>query len=104
METSDSGHGYGKHAPGRIFAFRAGYGYAGFVDEYADVNSPSEDGVFLVDMESGSSKLIVSYEQLAKISGFSDTDKILINHITFNTASDRFIMLVRNFPYCLRLK
>ena len=25
-------------------------------------------------------------------------DKVLVNHITFNTTSDRFVMLVRNFP------
>lgn len=83
---------------GRIYAFRPGYGYAGFVDEYADVNAPAEDGVFLVDMEKGSSKQIVSCEDLARVSGFDPEDKILINHITFNTASDRFLMLVRNFP------
>ncbi len=83
---------------GRIYAFRPGYGYAGFVDEYADVNAPAEDGVFLVDMDNGTSKQIVSYEALARISGFAPEDKILINHITFNTASDRFLMLVRNFP------
>lgn len=30
---------------GRIYSFRPGYGYAGFVDVYADVNAPHEDGV-----------------------------------------------------------
>lgn len=82
---------------GRIFAFRPGYGYAGFTDEYADVNAPAEDGVFLVDMESGHSRQIVSYDKLAPIAGFTSKQKILINHITFNTTSDRFLMLVRNF-------
>ena len=83
---------------GRIFAFRPGYGYAAFKDEYADINAPADDGVFLVDMESGSSKQIVSYTDLQKISGFTDDDKILINHITFNTESNKFLMLVRNSP------
>lgn len=82
---------------GRIFAFRPGYGYAGFVDENEAVNAPSDDGVFLVDMESGSSRQIVSYADLAPIAGFAPDQKILINHITFNTTSDRFLMLVRNF-------
>ena len=83
---------------GRIFSFRAGYGYAGFKDKGADINAPSDDGVFLVDMESGESRLLVSYDVLAPLSGFTGEDKILINHITFNTDSDRYLMLVRNFP------
>ena len=83
---------------GRIYDFRPGYGYAGFVDEYANVNAPVEDGVFLIDLESGCSKLLLSYEKLAPIAGFSKEDKVLVNHITFNTTSDRFVMLVRNFP------
>ena len=87
---------------GRIFAFRPGYGYAGFADEYENVNAPCEDGVFLVDMESGKSKQIVSYDKLSAVAGFSPDQKILINHITFNKTSDRFLMLVRNFqtPKC----
>lgn len=83
---------------GRIYAFRPGYGYAGFADEFANVNAPKDDGVFLIDMESGSSRLILSYETLAPIAGFTSEDKVLVNHITFNTTSDRFVMLVRNFP------
>ena len=81
---------------GRIFAFRAGYGYAGFVDEGADVKAPEDDGVFLVDMESGKSRLLVSYRDMLCESGFTENDKILVNHITFNTDSTGYIMLVRD--------
>ena len=83
---------------GRIFAFRPGYGYAGFVDENADINHPENDGAYLVDMETGKSKLIINYKELGSIAGFDEDQKILINHITFNRTSDRFVMLVRNFP------
>lgn len=83
---------------GRIYAFRPGYGYAGFVDEYADVNAPEQDGVFLTDMETGKSKLLISYKELAPYAHFAPEDKILVNHITFNKTNDRYIMLVRNFP------
>lgn len=83
---------------GRIYAFRPGYGYAGFVDENADVCVPENDGVFLCDFESGKSKLLVSYADMYKTSGFAPDDKILVNHITFNRDSDRYVMLVRNFP------
>lgn len=82
---------------GRIFAFRPGYGYAGFVDENENINAPIDDGVFLTDMESGKSKLIISYADMLSESGFSENQKILVNHITFNTASDKYVMLVRNF-------
>ncbi len=82
---------------GRIFAFRPGYGYAGYKDEFENVNVPESDGVFLTDMESGKSKLLVSYKDLLEESGFTEEDKILVNHITFNTTSDKYIMLVRNF-------
>ena len=83
---------------GRIFAFRPGYGYAGCRDEYEGVNAPHEDGVFLVDMESGESKQICFYDELTKIGGFNEDEKVLVNHITFNTESDRFVLLLRNFP------
>lgn len=83
---------------GRIYAFRPGYGYAGYADEYESENTPEKDGVFLIDLESGKSRQLLSYKELAPIAGFAPKDKILVNHITFNTASDRFVMLVRNFP------
>ena len=83
---------------GRIFAFRPGYGYAGFVDENADVNAPDNDGIYLTDMISGTSKMILSYSDMREECGFDKDDKILVNHITFSASSDRFIALVRNFP------
>lgn len=83
---------------GRIYDFRPGYGYAGFCDANANVNAPEDDGVFLVDMESGTSRLLCSYRDLAPLSGFdTSVAKLLVNHITFNTTSDRYVMLVRNF-------
>ena len=82
---------------GRIFAFRPGYGYAAFKDENADVNHPENDGIYLTDMQSGKSTLLINYKALGPIAGFSENQKILVNHITFNRTSDRFVALVRNF-------
>jgi len=82
---------------GRIFAFRPGYGYKGFADEFEEVNAPGEDGVFLTDMETGRSSILVSYKDILPLSGFAEDDKILVNHITFNTASNKYVMLVRDF-------
>lgn len=81
----------------RIYAFRPGYGYAGVSDKNADVFAPSDDGVFLVDMEFGKASLLLSYSDILPESGFTKNDKILVNHITFSPDSKRFIMLVRNF-------
>jgi hypothetical protein len=83
---------------GRIFDFRPGYGYAGWVDANKNVNAPCDDGVFLTDMQSGKSKLLISYENMFEKAGFTINDKIFVNHITFNTTSNKYVMLVRNFP------
>ena len=69
---------------GRIYDFRPGYGYAAAKDPYADVNIPAQDGIFLTDMETGKSKMLVNYEVLAKAAGFTENQKVLVNHITFN--------------------
>jgi hypothetical protein len=82
---------------GRVFAFRPGYGYAGYADEYADVNAPAEDGVFLIDMETGKSRLLVAYADMGEM-GFAPEDKIMVNHINFAPDSQHYVMLVRNFP------
>lgn len=83
----------------RMFNFRPGYGYNGIVDPYFDELAPEDDGIFLMDMETGDCKLIASLDKLVKAfprSPYSD-GKVLINHINFNTTGDRFAMLFRNF-------
>jgi len=83
---------------GRIFAFRPGYGYAGCTDPWESCNAPAEDGVFLIDMNKGTSQLIVNYQTLAEASGFTPDQKVLVNHINFGPDSDHYVALVRNFP------
>ncbi len=82
----------------RIFDYRAGYGYPGVKDKFFDVGHPKDDGIFLTDMATGKSKLLVSYEEMLKISGYEPEDKILVNHITFSPNSDRYNILLRRFP------
>ena len=82
---------------GKIYDFRPGYGYAGDDNPQRHMDAPYDDGVFLVDMETGISRQIIHYDTLRAAAGFEDDQKILVNHITFNTASDCFVMLVRNF-------
>ncbi len=85
----------------RMFDFRPGYGYAGVPDKFLECNAPKEDGIFLVDLEKGKAKLILSladiYEITQQTLPFPDA-KLLINHITFNTDGSRFVFLARTFP------
>lgn len=84
----------------RIFGFRAGYGYAGFPDPFEAQNRPTEDGIFLMDVETGACKLLIDYERIYRefpLKGMEQA-KMVVNHITFNESSDRFLFLLRNFP------
>ena len=83
----------------RVWNFRAGYGYAGIRDPYYDVKAPEEDGVFLMDMETGESKLIVNYKQMRDAFPKEpySSGKLLINHINFNPSGTRYCILFRNF-------
>ena len=85
----------------RMYDFRPGYGYAGKPDPFRAVDHPAEDGVFLIDLASGRSRLIISLEQLWELSKDHPKlqhKKIMINHITFNPDGSRFVFLVRYFP------
>jgi hypothetical protein len=50
----------------RLQTHRPGYGYAGIADPWADDPAPVDDGIHLVDLESGQSQLIVSLGALAR--------------------------------------
>ncbi len=85
----------------RVYDFRPGYGYCQVPDKWLNEPTPSDDGVILMNMETGKGKLIVTYSQLDALFNVTPETKgakIVINHITFNSASDRFLFLVRFFP------
>ena len=83
----------------RLYNFRPGYGYACQKDPFFSQNHPAEDGVFLIDMATGASRLILSLETLWEFTGsyFDGDRKLVINHITFNPDASRFVLLVRTF-------
>ena len=84
----------------RIYDFRPGYGYAGVPDPRKDVPAPEDDGIYLTDVRAGKTRLIIDYARIRREfpqPPFSDA-KLLVNHITFNPAGDRFLFLLRNFP------
>ena len=66
-------------------------GYAGVDDPNIDVPHPADDGLFLLDLESGESELIVSFArayELNPIEGLRD-HALWFNHTTVNTDDTR---------------
>lgn len=84
----------------RLFDFRPGYGYAEPADKFYYQKHSEDDGVFLIDMETGKSRLVLSLQTLWEFCGsfFGTDQKIIVNHITFNTDGSRFVIALRNFP------
>ncbi|MBN2310733.1 MAG: hypothetical protein JXR94_17300 [Candidatus Hydrogenedentes bacterium] len=80
----------------RINETRPGYGYEGVADPYqADIH-PAEDGLYVMDLATGESRTLFSYQQIAEFSPAKDTGgKHWFNHLLFNTDGARFIFLHR---------
>ncbi len=51
---------------GRLGRLRPGYGYEGVVSRYSSEAAPVDDGLILVEVESGQSRLLVGYAELAE--------------------------------------
>ena len=90
----------GKLAVGANFAriddTRPGYGYKGVIDPGADDLHPANDGIYVLDLETGESRLLFSYDQIAVIPQEQSAEgKHWFNHLLFNTDGSRFIFLHR---------
>lgn len=91
----------GRHAVSTNFARlhhqRPGYGYAGVEDLWRYNPEPEDDGLYALDLYTGSSKLILSIAEAAayqRTEAFAD--KIhRFNHIQFNRTGERFAFLHR---------
>jgi glycosyltransferase involved in cell wall biosynthesis len=84
----------------RLFDYRPGYGYCNMKDPHCDEKKPNNDGIFLMDMQTGDYSLIISYNRLWEIFAKGtevENDKILINHINFNPDNTQLIFLLRFF-------
>lgn len=86
----------------RIWNFRPGYGYEELRDPFFDVAAPAEDGVFLQDLSSGETRLLVSLAETVDFLASEGEEivgqKVVINHITFNPSASRYLFLLRSFP------
>ncbi|MCX7935632.1 MAG: hypothetical protein N3A66_10290, partial [Planctomycetota bacterium] len=98
--SSDGRHGLSINFS-RLFDFRPGYGYAGIPDPFAAAPAPDEDGIFLLDLESGEERLIITLAKIAEIfvRKFGEKPpKVVVNHLTFNPRGERFVFLARSMP------
>lgn len=85
----------------RLWDFRPGYGYGNRHDRWFYDPQPRDDGIWLVNMRTAEFQLLISYEKIARLFNQEkdlSQKKLLVNHLTFNRTSDRFLFLVRYFP------
>jgi hypothetical protein len=92
----------------RLNDCRPGYGYAGIPDPHFDDRAPEQTGIWKVDLESGDSKLILSYAQISQIAYQPDVklqydpakSKHWFNHLLIAPDGNRFLFLHRwrEFP------
>jgi len=92
----------GKYAIGTDFAriqnYRKGYGYPGGTDPYKHLNAPEKSGIYRLDLETGQSRLLLSYKAISKIpnAGKDISEKWhYFNHLLVSPDSQRFIFLNR---------
>ncbi len=84
----------------RLDRERPGYGYPGGNDPNSAVNTPADDGIWLIDLKRDSAKLVVSIEQIKKLFfrdgeyGMQDTPA-WFNHLLFSPDSQRFAFFQR---------
>jgi hypothetical protein len=81
----------------RLGITRPGYGYNGFPDEFEDQDHPKDDGIYSIDLKSGSSKLIISYADIVDVrhNETMENAKHWFNHLLFSPDGKRFIFLHR---------
>ena len=70
---------------------RPDYGYG--LDDRSQIQHPSEDGLWRVDMETGSTDLIISLSEL--IENGAEQENHYLNHVLYNPSGDRFVFLHR---------
>ncbi len=84
----------------RLSITRKGYGYAGEgQNPQKDVQLPKDDGLFLIDLETGNSKLIVSIDEVKNmIHEFKEEDLVYFNHTLISRNGSKVFWLARTLP------
>ena len=82
----------------RLKSLRPVVGYAGLPDLFADQNHPTDDGIYLMDTETGENKVLVSYEEVRAFLNDNDdvqSHKLWFNHTVINRDDTRVAFVVR---------
>ncbi len=81
----------------RVHQYRPGYGYPGLNDPSVHEPAPADDGVFWMDMRTGESRLLVSFEQLLELQPRADFAGAphWVNHIEISPDDKRCSFLHR---------
>lgn len=86
----------------RINNLRPGYGYAGLADPHVARRAPDDAGIWRVDLESGTTKLLVSLADVLQIpwpdGKTHESAWHYFNHLLVNPSGDRFVFLHRYRP------
>lgn len=84
---------------GRMARLRPVTGYPGAYDWNPETPAPDNDGIFLVEIESGKKRLLVSFKQLAeavkKVRPNVEGKHLFINHTLWNRDDNRIYFYVR---------
>jgi hypothetical protein len=82
----------------RIQNMRPGYGYAGIPDPFEQEKKPGEIGIYKVDLKTGISELLISIDQVARISHQGEDLSEYwhyFNHLLVSPDGERFVFLHR---------
>ena len=81
----------------RVGDCRPGYGYAGVADPNADETQPDDDGLYLLDTQTGRSELVVTIRRAAEIGDHKPGAdcKAWFNHLKFSPNRRRLMFLHR---------
>lgn len=82
----------------RLKSLRPVVGYAGLPDLFAEQNHPEDDGIYLMDTETGEADVLVSYEEaraLLRDDPDAQTHKLWFNHTVINRDDTRVVFVVR---------
>jgi hypothetical protein len=81
----------------RLHRLRPGYGYSNLPDKTKGENYPKNDGIYFVDLENNSSKLIISLDQIIKINHNHTMEDVehRFNHLDISPDGKRFSFIHR---------
>jgi hypothetical protein len=84
----------------RLRLTRTDYGYGGGGQvAQPDVQFPGDDGIFLIDLKTGKSKLVVSYKQLqSQVPAIAAGSIEYIGHALFSRGGSKIFFLARSMP------